>query len=120
MADDVVFFRLVAVDTRKAKAAIFAEALAARRMLLERLQEQWHAANTALLSRLDAHVEALNRPPVTTEEYDAAQQFADCLEQASLLPKIFAQTPLLTSEVACRSQCCCYDSFNACICLCRA
>lgn len=50
-SDDAVWFRLVAVDVAQAKAALVAQALAARQALQNWVQEQWHSSNQAIVAR---------------------------------------------------------------------
>jgi len=51
MADDNVWFKLFSVNVRQAKFELTSRALAARHALQRWVQEQWHATNTAQISR---------------------------------------------------------------------
>uniref|UniRef100_A0A383V949 AAA+ ATPase domain-containing protein n=1 Tax=Tetradesmus obliquus TaxID=3088 RepID=A0A383V949_TETOB len=88
-SDDAVWFRLVAVDVAQAKAALVAQALAARQALQNWVQEQWHSSNQAIVARFEEITAALNQEPTTTEEMDALERYLGAVEQE--LPSIQQQ-----------------------------
>ncbi|KAF6265404.1 dynein heavy chain 6 [Scenedesmus sp. NREL 46B-D3] len=88
-SDNAVWFRLVAVDVAQAKAALVAQALAARQALQNWVQGQWHTGNQAIVARFEDITTALNQEPNTTEEMDALERYLEAVEQE--LPTIQQQ-----------------------------
>lgn len=84
MAEDTVWFRLVSVNTRQAKAALMSKALATRHALQAWLQAQWHAGNVQQVAAFEAMIAAVNEEPASTEDMDALVKYAARVQEVSL------------------------------------
>lgn len=88
MADDFVRFRMFSVTVRQAKYELMSRALAARHALQRWVQEQWHARNTAQITRCGASLSIIHTTwhmhgqPVDEVQHEGAHSLVGTTWQA--------------------------------------